>query len=225
MQPTPVITKDGSYTLLHPTLDVTYHSRHGALTESLHVFIGEGLKFRCAQEAPKPLRVLEMGFGTGLNALLSSQWAKAAGWPLHYTAVETFPVLLSQVASLGYGDMPAMEKLHASAWNEAVQVHDHFILEKRGCPLQEWLTQSTDHYDLVYYDAFAPLAQPELWTTDIFQKIYARMNEEAVWVTYCSKGDVRRSLVEAGFVVEKIPGPPGKREMLRARVPLRRGGD
>lgn len=209
-----VISKDGSSTLYTPRFDEHYHSIHGAIQESMHVFINAGLRALEKEE----LHLLEMGLGTGLNAVLTA--IHMDDRKIQYTGIEAFPVAEDLLAQLNYpielgGDAEAIfKKLHAMPWNEKEELIPAFVLEKIHGRLEEFDPESS--YDLVYFDAFAPSAQLELWSLDIFQKMFGLMNPGAVLVTYCAKGDVRRAMIAAGFRVEKIPGPPGKREMLRA---------
>lgn len=212
-------TADGSHTIAIPGMQVTYHSKHGAIRESKHVFIDAGLK-PLLQQGLETVCVLEMGFGTGLNALLTAMH-NPEGKTIQYVAIEAYPVEQIICAALNYCEQlqvpeldPFFRQLHSAEWNQQVAVAPAFTLQKIHCRLQEYQPEQTFH--LVYYDAFAPNAQPELWSIDIFRKIFNSLQADGVLVTYCSKGDVRRALIAAGFTVEKIPGPPGKREMLRA---------
>lgn len=215
------LTTDGSHTIAIPSLNITYHSRHGAINESMHVFIEAGLNYWLQQNNGKKLRIFEMGFGTGLNALLTYMEATKNDLEIHYTSVEQFPLENEIVQSLNYCEVlhctdanDVFHKMHSSRWNEDVKLSSSFLIYKAQTSLQQ--LKFPNSYDIVYYDAFAPNAQPELWTVEIFKKIFDAINENGVLVTYCSKGDVRRALVAAGFKVSKIPGPPYKREMLRA---------
>ncbi len=211
-------TADGSQTIAIPGMEVTYHSRHGAIRESMHVFIGAGLN-AVVLPREEEMRILEMGFGTGLNALLTL--AAAEGRPVWYEAIEKFPLPGVLTAALEYGTQlqqpeadEQLQQMHAAPWNEPFRVTSAFTLTKHHCSMEDF--QSGHRFHLVYFDAFAPAAQPELWTVAVFQKLYGLMEENGLLVTYCSKGVVRRAMQEAGFRVEKIPGPPGKREMVRA---------
>ncbi|HEY8387516.1 MAG TPA: tRNA (5-methylaminomethyl-2-thiouridine)(34)-methyltransferase MnmD [Parasegetibacter sp.] len=216
---------------------VMYHSKHGALQESVHVFIKAGLHELLPLQ--QPLTVFEMGFGTGLNALLTALEADRSKVQVSYNAVEAFPLeeefwkqlnfceVISENA--GYKNLLAAENnlncknilttLHSSRWNDTVQVTPYFDLIKFHSTIQD--ITLPEAINLVYFDAFAPDAQPELWTTEIFTRIAKAMAPDGILVTYCSKGYVRRNLQAAGLEVEKIPGPRGKREMLRARKPVR----
>jgi tRNA U34 5-methylaminomethyl-2-thiouridine-forming methyltransferase MnmC len=215
------LTTDGSHTVAIPSLDITYHSRHGAINESLHVFIEAGLNYWLQQHNTKAVRIFEMGFGTGLNALVTYIEAAKNNLNIYYSSVEQFPLEKEIVASLNYCETlerPDLAELfstmHSTVWDEDVQLSPFFNLHKIQTSLQE--LEPKGKYDIVYYDAFAPNAQPELWTVEVFKKLFDALNEGGILVTYCSKGDVRRALIAAGFNVAKIPGPPYKREMLRA---------
>jgi tRNA U34 5-methylaminomethyl-2-thiouridine-forming methyltransferase MnmC len=206
-----IITKDGSSSISIPEINVTYHSIHGALQESLHVFIHAGLHPLLHQY--ETIRIFEMGFGTGLNALLSLQFAQQYQQQIHYTAIELYPLNSDEALALHYEDENFL-KLHLCEWEKDIALSDHFVLHKINASL---LTYKADkQVNLIYYDAFAPSAQPELWTRDIFEKLFFMLDQNGILVTYSSKGDVRRALLQAGFTVEKIPGPAGKREMIRA---------
>ncbi len=210
-RPTVEITEDGSATLRTPLGGVTYHSTRGAVGESRHVFIENGfLHTGC-----NPVRIMEAGFGTGLNAWLT--WLEAAkqGRAVEYTAVELYPVPEDVAAQLNYTDDGRFAAMHRAEWNAATAITDSFRLMKMRTDLAAM--DFSDIFDLVYYDAFAPDAQPELWTGEIFSRIYRAMADEGILVTYSAKGDVRRALQAAGFTVEKLPGALGKRHMLRAR--------
>jgi len=208
-----MLTGDGSPTVAIPEMGVTYHSRHGALQESRHVFIEAGLHFML-QQVEGSLSILEMGFGTGLNALLTAAEAAAHGRSIHYTALEALPLSREEYSGLEFPDRETLATLHDAAWDAAVLINPHFTLYKLQTRLEDF--RPSAFYDLVYFDAFAPSAQPQLWTTEIFEKLFACMQKGGVLVTYCSKGDVRRSMASAGFTVTKLTGPPGKREMVRA---------
>lgn len=205
-------TSDGSHTLYLEHLDETYHSRHGAVQESMHVFIEMGLK-----RIDKPaIRILEIGFGTGLNALLT---AKHADRPVHYVSLEPFPLGPDVYQSLNYAadrhDQSLFYALHEAPWGRPMQVNEHLTLEKHATGLMDFKTQDVD---LVYYDAFGPNAQPELWELSVFEHLATMLKTGAMLVTYCAKGQVRRNLQAAGFEIERLEGPPGKREMLRGML-------
>lgn len=214
-----VVTADGSHTLLNQALNVHYHSIHGALQESLHIFIDLGLREAFKEYKPENGSVLifEMGFGTGLNALLTWLEAEKSQIPVHYVAVEAFPVAIQQHQLLNYGGVlntAHFSQLFEASWGEKVQISPYFSLEKHHTTLQSF--QTSWRFDAVYYDAFAPSAQPELWTQDIFEKLAQWLKQGSNLTTYCSKGYVQRNLKAAGFEIQKHPGPGRKREVLKA---------
>lgn len=216
-----MLTADGSHTLFSETYGVSYHSKYGALQETQHVFIDAGLHHVVAQ-GRRELHVLDIGFGTGLNALMSLVAAQKEGLVLHYHAVEKYPLSMEAVAALNY---PALlpewagvfQNMHAAPWGEAVAVTPQVTLVKQQ---EDFLNLDfTNRFDVVYFDAFAPESQPELWTEVLLAKMYAALKSQGVLTTYCAKGVVKRTLRALGFVVEPLPGPPGKREMTRATKP------
>jgi len=203
-----------------PELNVTYHSIHGAIQESKHVFIEAGLKSLLPVEGTA-LNVFEMGFGTGLNALLTIIESERLQRKIYYETVEQFPVDTGEVRSLNYCEQldredlqPIFEQLHSCEWEKKVNITENFGFNKSRTNLLNLETSET--FELIYFDAFAPNTQPELWTNEIFEKMFAMLEPGGILVTYCSKGDVRRAMQAAGFIVEKHPGPRGKREMIRA---------
>ncbi|EXI74457.1 MAG TPA: tRNA (5-methylaminomethyl-2-thiouridine)(34)-methyltransferase MnmD [Candidatus Accumulibacter phosphatis] len=216
-----VATADGSHSLYLPAIGEHYHSSHGALLESLHVFIGNG--YEVAAELPRPmLHVLEIGFGTGLNALLTWERSRSRGLPLVYTAIEPYPLEDGLVARLNHPEHLSSTKaralfdaMHRCAWGSGQRLDDHFTLQKLHSRFDQFKPQG--RYDLVYHDAFSPDVQPELWTSEVFARLAGCMSSGAVLVTYSAKGEVRRHLRSVGLTVERLPGPPGKREMTRAR--------
>jgi tRNA U34 5-methylaminomethyl-2-thiouridine-forming methyltransferase MnmC len=214
-----MITADGSVTIAIPELNVTYHSKHGAIQESMHVFIEAGL--RPLLHKQETIAIFEMGFGTGLNALLTLVEATKHQQKINYHTVEAFPLEKEMVAQLNYCEQlqqpelnPLFNELHASPWNEPIHLSPWFTFQKNHTTLFNLSTFQP--VNLIYYDAFAPNAQPELWTAEAFTQLFNMLTAEGILVTYCSKGDVRRAMQAAGFLIEKIPGPPGKREMVRA---------
>jgi tRNA U34 5-methylaminomethyl-2-thiouridine-forming methyltransferase MnmC len=213
-----IVTKDGSHSIAVPDLNVSYHSIHGALQESRHVFIEAGLNYLLNNSNCQPVWIFEMGLGSGLNAFLTAIEAEKQKTKIHYTGVEQFPLSSEEASSLNYAKFlqhkDLFQKMHQSEWNKDVMLSANFILRKENVDLINY--SGDNHFDLIYYDAFAPNAQPELWTKEIFQKLFDLLNPNGVLATYCSKGDVRRAMIAAGFSVKKLPGPPGKREMLRA---------
>lgn len=208
------MTADGSHTLFLPDMDEHYHSVNGAVQESMHVFIESGLR----QSQKQDIRVFEIGFGTGLNAFLTlKETLEKPCLHIEYFTIERFPLDAELIAKLNYGgsENELFQKLHTSLWDQDCFITGQFKLHKILGDSNTTLLP--DNLDLVYFDAFAPDKQPEMWNQEIFNKLYAQMNPEAILTTYCAKGAVRRMMKEAGFSVERIPGPPGKREMLRAR--------
>lgn len=211
-----LITSDGSHTLFVPEIDECYHSTHGAIQESRHIFIEAALK----KTEKSVINVLEVGFGTGLNALLALVETEGSGKSIHYTTLEKHPVAVEKAFLLNYPAMldveykAVFEKLHSCVWDKKVEIVSFFEMEKIKCDFTDFQHKSS--YDIVFFDAFSPEKQPEMWTQEQFEKIYAHCNPNAVLTTYCAKGVVRRALQNAGFVVERLPGPPGKREILRA---------
>ena len=220
------LTKDGSSTLYSARFDEHYHSLHGAIQESAHVFIQMGLQMALAEK--KQLSILEIGFGTGLNALLTL--LKVPHISVYYQAIEAYPLRGEEIAQLNYGIQignseadSRMSEFHNAPWEIDVTISPNFILHKSESRLENFDSAST--FGLIYFDAFAPNTQPELWTVEIFSKIFTFCEPGAILVTYSSKGSVRRALKQVGFDVEKVPGPPGKREMLRAIRPYQKPGD
>jgi tRNA U34 5-methylaminomethyl-2-thiouridine-forming methyltransferase MnmC len=214
-------TADGSSTLYVPALDEHYHSTHGAMQEAQHVYIGAGLTPALAA-AQAPLRMLEVGFGTGLNALLTLQQSLVSPVGIRYDTVEKYPLPPAVINQLGverYVLNPELlafhEQLHTAPWNESVSLTPRFALRKIAGALQE-TDLSPNNYHVIYFDAFAPEKQPELWTEAVFTMLYAAAAPGGVLVSYCAQGQFRRNLRAAGWLTEKLPGPPGKREMTRA---------
>lgn len=213
------ITEDGSSSVYNETLQETYHSKYGAVKESLHVFIAAGLQY-VLQEGYTHIRIFEMGFGTGLNVLLTHLYKQKA--TIDYTSIELYPLSQEIMQELNYKTVLENSEEMFSAiknanWEQETSIQEGFILEKKAISLADF--ESHKKYDLIYYDAFAPEIQAELWTEEVFQKMYNLLNSKGILVTYCAKGSVRRAMQKAGFVVERLPGPPPKREMLRGRKP------
>jgi tRNA U34 5-methylaminomethyl-2-thiouridine-forming methyltransferase MnmC len=215
-----VISDDGSYTLKVEDLNEHYHSTYGALAESMHVFIKSGL-YRKLEEIPCHLNIFEVGFGTGLNALLTAIYTRQLNLKVNYFALEAYPLEHELVEQLNYPELIdhaeagiLFDRLHAADWEKDVEIKEGFLLQKVKAKLEEY--HFDDHrFDLVYFDAFGPEVQAELWTGDIFQKIATVTSPGGIIVTYSCKGSVKRAMREAGFTIEKLPGPKGKREMLR----------
>ena len=207
-----VQTADGSFTLFIPEVEETYHSTHGAVQESMHVFIENGLK-SCDKDV---IRILEVGLGTGLNAALTLQHATQK---IDYCALEPYPLSKEILEELSESKSDQLEmKFHLSAPNEWISIHEQFSFVRMEVGLEEF--QSEEKFDIIYYDAFGPRVEPGLWTLERMQQCFELLNDGGIFVTYCAKGEVRRNLQAAGFVVERLAGPPGKREMLRGVKPL-----
>ena len=212
-------TADGSHTLYIPEIEEHYHSVNGAMQESMHVFINAGLR----QMPSSKVTILEIGFGTGLNAYLTSLYAHENNMEVSYTAFERYPVNTDIINQLNYSskNTPLFNKIHEANWNEYVFIESFFTLKKILSDFTDFdHLKEKESFDLIYYDAFSPEKQPEMWTQNIFDYLFNHTNNEGILVTYCAKGIIRRMLQAAGFVVERIPGPPGKREMLRAQKVL-----
>ncbi len=213
-----ITTSDGSHSLLNTALNETYHSKHGALQESVHVFIKEGLDYFLQGKSQKNISILEIGFGTGLNALLTLQRALELPNNIYYTSLETFPVPEEIWSRLNYIDSVGLKEkfnqLHEAAWNEEVSITSNFNLRKLKTSLQQ--INFFSEFDLIYFDAFAPNKQPEMWEIEVLQKVVDAMRTNGVFVTYCAKGQLKRDLKSLGLEVETLPGPPGKKEMVRA---------
>jgi tRNA U34 5-methylaminomethyl-2-thiouridine-forming methyltransferase MnmC len=214
-------TADGSDTVFIPEMNVSYHSKHGAIEESMHVFIEAGFRYWSGRlERSDSAQIFEMGFGTGLNAFLTAIEAEEKGIKVYYETVEMFPLQKGKVDALNYtrglSNKDLFQQIHECKWNEEVTLNKYFTLKKVHEDLINYSTNQP--FNLIYYDAFAPTAQPELWTEEIFKKLYSMLLPNGVLVTYCSKGSVRRAMQAAGFSIEKISGPPGKREMVRALI-------
>lgn len=214
-----VITEDGSHTIYLPEMDEHYHSTHGAIQESLHVYINQGL----LQLTKKEISILEIGFGTGLNAYLTYVFAAKKNLKINYFTIEKYPLIEAEYLSLNYPKnifpeySEIFEKIHHSNWNTFVDISPEFSLLKVHADLLSFEFNSSSQFDLVYYDAFAPGKQPEMWTDEILQKVSACVKKDGMLVTYCAKGSVRRAFTAAGFQMERIPGPIGKKEILKGK--------
>jgi len=212
-----ITTADGSKTIQLEDWNEQYHSIHGAVQEAYHVFIKNGLKLF----QNKNISILEIGFGTGLNALITFAEAKKLGLNIYYEGVEAFPVSMDEIAALDYAETLGFQsyekkflQMHQSDWGTAVKLTDNFTLFKNKLDFQEITHHSL--FNLIYFDAFGYRVQPELWSQLVFEKMFNSLKQGGVLVTYAAKGIVRRTMQQVGFSVERLPGPPGKREMLRA---------
>ena len=210
-------TSDGSTTIHIPEWNEQYHSIHGAIQEANHVYINNGLKYKSSNQ----IAVLEIGFGTGLNSFMTFLAAQNKELLIEYVGVEAYPILeeellkLNYVAELGATQFAKIfESFHSCSWEEKHQITSHFTLLKRKQFFHE--IEDENKFDVIYFDAFGARVQPELWTEEIFLKMFLALKSEGVLVTYAAKGSVRRAMQSVGFNVERLPGPPGKREMLRA---------
>jgi len=215
-----ILTQDGSHTIAIPELQVTYHSTFGAVQESKHVFIEAGLI--PLLQSHNRICILEVGFGTGLNALLSLGETERTGSEIIYTAIEPFPLTKEEMQALNYCDQllqpdwkPYFQQMHACRWEKEALITPRFSLYKTMSILREYNLKHKQQ--LIFFDAFAPAVQPELWDRAVFDQLYQLLVPGGILVTYCSKGSVRRTMQHSGFIIEKLPGPPGKREMIRAR--------
>ena len=253
MQRTIIKTADGSHSLYVNDLDEHYHSIHGAIAEAMHVFIKNGLQYLYDKRYAE-INILEIGLGTGLNALLTSIESEKLNIKINYTALEAYPLSMELInelnyieqigvgeksqAELGSGSASANDQIekqvrddsqnrnvsdafhliHSSAWEKDIAFSKNFSLHKIQNTLQEIKFNKT--FDLIYFDAFGPRVQPEMWTEDVFSKIYNATNENGCLVTYCAKGEVKRTLKKVGYTVETLPGPPRKREMVRGTKTL-----
>ena len=216
-------TGDGSTTIHLPEWNEQYHSKHGAIREAAHVFIDMGLK-KVLENHSQEISILEIGFGTGLNALVTWKEVKDKKVQINYTGVEAYPVSFEEVEKLNFAQMledPGSEEifkfLHTLEWEKTTQVTPKFNLLKQKKFFADII--DTNLHDLIYFDAFGARVQPELWTEEIFEHMFRALKPGGVLVTYAAKGSVRRAMQTVGFQVERLPGPPGKREMLRATKP------
>ncbi len=209
-------TADGSNTLFLKELKETYHSFHGAIQESIHVFIQQGLQqFTSLDE----ISVFELGFGTGLNALLASLWSGKNKIKIDYTTIEAFPVPIEICGKMNYCSFLEKESIHVynkiinASWSQTIEISEFFSIHKVHKTIQDW--SCNDSFDVIFYDAFGPRAQPEMWEIPVLEKMFESLNSNGVMVTYCAQGQFRRNLKSLGFMVDSLPGPPGKREMTR----------
>ena len=220
-----VHTEDGSTTLYVPALNEHYHSIHGAIQESLHIFIRAGIEFYLQTHSTgfplSELNILEAGFGTGLNAYLSLLYAEKQKIRLQYHSLEKYPLTFEEIQQLNYKtQIPAknpdlFDRLHASPWETENLIIPFFRLHKYQKDFREISFES--RFDIVFFDAFNPDIQPYLWTEEVFRNFHKALKPGGILVTYCVKGSVKQALRNLGFMLKKLPGPPGKREILRAQ--------
>ncbi len=218
MKRTLLKTGDGSYTLHISEWDEQYHSKHGAIAEALHVFIKEGLYYWLSENSKTEISIMEIGFGTGLNAFLTFLESKKNKLKVNYTGVEAYPLILEEIKTLNYTSLlKASEEiflqLHTSPWEEKTVISENFNLTKQQKFFSEITAENT--FELIYFDAFGIRVQPELWTEEIFQKMHNALKPKGALVTYAANGNARRAMQAVGFNVERLAGPPGKKEMLR----------
>ena len=239
-----ITTKDNSHTIFLPHLNEHYHSIHGAIQESDHVFIKNGLEYyvntfiKTNSKHPSPLvdpsrlqregqgevlkklniSILEIGFGTGLNALLTllkaSEFSQVQ---INYSTIEAHPLPMEIIEQLNYTSILGLSSfnlLHLTEWNKPIEITNNFTIHKIHNTLQQ--INLTEKYHIIFFDAFAPEKQPEMWTKEIFEKLFLHLHPQSILVTYCAKGIIKRTLKEIGFSIEALQGPPGKREMIRA---------
>jgi tRNA U34 5-methylaminomethyl-2-thiouridine-forming methyltransferase MnmC len=230
-QPQLIITRDGSHSLWMPGLDETYHSAHGAIQESRHIFINHGLLYWLHNHTQPSISILEVGLGTGLNALLTYLELLEKSVGITYTGLEPYPIPWKYVQRFNYAAQLTQNKtypttrkklqttfkqLHQAAATSFCQLSDDFLFQKKNCSLQTFC-MPPNTFDLVYFDAFSPSKQPMMWSVDILEKVYHMMKRHGIMVTYCAQGKLRRDLKQLGMYVETLPGPPGKREITRAQ--------
>lgn len=214
-------TDDGSHSLFIDELNESYHSFHGAVRESEHVFIENGLNYFCQKlERRDSVKIYEVGFGTGLNALLAAKWADVKKIRIEYSTLECFPLPKEIINQLNYSTLfssflQVFESIHNVPWGSPHQITDHFTICKTKGKLED-ISISKEAYDIIFYDAFAPSKQPEMWEADNLSKTVKGLKKPGVFVTYCAKGQLKRDLRSLDCQVESLPGPPGKKEMVRA---------
>ena len=219
MQKEFLITEDGSHTIYLPEIDEHYHSVHGAIQESMHIYIQEGL----LQATKKEITILEIGFGTGLNAYLTYCYSCKLNLKINYFSLEKYPLTEKEYLQLNYPNTTfpeysfVFEQMHRTEWNSPVEISPDFMLQKIHTDLITYNFDANPLFDLVYYDAFAPGKQPEMWSDEILRKVALSVKTGGILVTYCAKGAVRRALTQSGFIMERIPGPIGKKEILRGK--------
>ncbi|MEP0366050.1 MAG: tRNA (5-methylaminomethyl-2-thiouridine)(34)-methyltransferase MnmD [Cyclobacteriaceae bacterium] len=216
-----ITTEDGSHSLLREDLNETYHSFHGARGESEYVFVKMGLEYLLHEKGKTEIEVFEVGMGTGLNALLTLIFAKAENVKIGYHTIEPIPVTPEIYAQLNYGTDEyakiCLQKIHNAAWEVSVKLTDEFEIVKYKTGLEN--INITKKFDIIYFDAFAPSKQPEMWALTNIQKCFDLLKPGGILTTYCAQGQFKRNLKAAGFEIESLPGAMGKKEMVRAIKP------
>jgi tRNA U34 5-methylaminomethyl-2-thiouridine-forming methyltransferase MnmC len=216
-----IVTGDGSHTIFIPEMNEQYHSVNGAITESEYVYIDKGYRFCNVSN----LTVFEVGFGTGLNCLLTLAEANRSRRHTKYISIEKYPLEKEIIQKLNYeslvpGAGDYLARIHLAHWNEDVKISEFFTLKKLQADLLDYQFENDDKADVIYFDAFGPDKQPEMWTPAVFSLVYNLTAENGIFVTYSAKGEVRRQLAACGFAMERLPGPPGKIQMLRGIKPM-----
>ena len=210
-------TEDGSMSLLRKDIEESYHSCFGALSETNTIYVDYGYNYFCSLDSKSQINILEIGFGTGLNAIATLK--NSNNRKIFYQTIELYPISQSIAENLSYGEELSLKEefnlIHKCDWEETVDITSEFQIKKCETDACSY-DFPKDFFDVVYFDAFSPDAQPELWTEEVFRCVYGLMRRGGVLTTYCAKGDVRRAMLAAGFGVEKLQGPPGKRHILRA---------
>lgn len=214
-------TDDHSHTLFSERFKATYHSTRGAMSESKHVFIKNGLQFFYEQYSPKEISILEIGFGTGLNAFMTYLFAKEHWLKIDYHTIEAFPVPVAEANKLNYAsnfsesERFIFNHMHQQEWNRGEEITKDYLLTKHLCLLEQF--DSLQKYHVIYFDAFSPSEQPELWTDHIFKKMFDLLDDKGILVTYSAQGQMKRNMKSAGFKVTALSGFGGKREMTRGQ--------
>jgi tRNA U34 5-methylaminomethyl-2-thiouridine-forming methyltransferase MnmC len=213
-----ILTEDGSHTLYNESLRESYHSMHGALGESLQVYLQSGFEYQMENNQFKSLSIFEVGMGTGLNAMLTRREAEKQAVEVFYHAIETQPVDHRLAEELNYfsgREHVDFLKIHQAIWDQQVQLSTYFKLQKEQCALEQVVLEN-NAYHIIYFDAFAPSKQPEIWKKENLEKCFYSLIAGGVLVTYCAQGQFKRDLISIGFELEVLPGAMGKKEMVRA---------